>query len=144
MGQGAGKVFKPKSKKFKKKGLTKVTHIVDDDRKERKADKYHFYKKEGHYQKDCLKHKAWFEKKGIFHYASLIFESNLFEVPSNTWWLDSGATTHVFNVIQGFLTIQSINPNENFLFMGNRKKAPIEGIGTYRLILDSEYHLDLP
>ena len=46
--------------------------------------------------------------------------------------------------MQGFLTIQSINPNENFLFMGNRKKASIEGIGTYRLILDSGYHLDLP
>ena len=44
----------------------------------------------------------------------------------------------------GFLTIQSINPNENFLFMGNRKKAPIEDMGTYRLILDSGYHLDLP
>ena len=28
--------------------------------------------------------------------------------------------------------------------MGNRKKAPIEGIGTYRLILDSGYYLDLP
>ena len=28
--------------------------------------------------------------------------------------------------------------------MGNRKKAPIEGIGTYRLILDFRYHLDLP
>ena len=47
-------------------------------------------------------------------------------------------------MIQGFFTIQSINPNENFLFMENQKKAPIEGIGTYRLILDSGYYLDLP
>ena len=30
------------------------------------------------------------------------------------------------------------------MLIGNRKKAPIEGIGTYRLILDSGYHLDLP
>ena len=102
VGQGAGKVFKPKSKKFKKKGPAKVTQVADDDRK---ADKCHFCKKEGHYQKDCLKRKAWFVKKGIFHYASPIFESNLFEVPSNTWWLDSDVTTHVSNVIQGFLTI---------------------------------------
>ena len=39
--------------------------------------------------------------------------------------------------------IQTINPNENFLFMGNRMKASIEGIGTYRLILDNGHHLDL-
>ncbi|KAG8377675.1 hypothetical protein BUALT_Bualt08G0057500 [Buddleja alternifolia] len=31
----------------------------------------------------------------------------------------------------GFLTIQSIDPSKNFLFMGNQMKAPIEGIGTY-------------
>ena len=74
MGQVAGKVFKPKSKKFKKKGPAKVTQVADDDRKERKADKYHFCKKEGHYQKDCLKRKAWFEKKGIFHYTSPILD----------------------------------------------------------------------
>ena len=85
VGQGAGKVFKPKFKKFKKKGPAKVTQVTDDDRKEKKADKCHFFKKEGHYRKDCLKRKAWFIKKGIFHYASPIFESNLFEVPSNTW-----------------------------------------------------------
>ena len=45
VGQGAGKVFKPKSKKFKKKGPAKVTQVADDDRKERKADKCHFCKK---------------------------------------------------------------------------------------------------
>ena len=47
--QGAGKVIKPKSKKFRKKRPTKVTQVGDDDRKESKADKCHFYKKEGHY-----------------------------------------------------------------------------------------------
>lgn len=45
--------------------------------------------------------------------------------------------------MQGFSTIQTINPNENFLFMGNCMKAPIEGVGTYRLIMDTGHHLDL-
>ncbi|KAG8382445.1 hypothetical protein BUALT_Bualt05G0078000 [Buddleja alternifolia] len=102
----------------------------------------HFCKREGHYQKDCPKRKAWFEKKGTFN-VYVCFESNLSEVPSNTWWLDSGATTHVSNMMQGFLTIQSIDPSKNFLFMGNRMKAPIEGIGTYRVVLDSGCNLDL-
>jgi len=28
-----------------------------------------------------------------------VFESNLTEVPYNTWWIDSGCTTHVSNVM---------------------------------------------
>ena len=45
--------------------------------------------------------------------------------------------------MQGFLTFKSTNLNDNFLFMGNRMKAPIEGMGTYCLVLDTECHLDL-
>jgi transposase InsO family protein len=44
--------------------------------------------------------------------------------------------------MQGFLTTQTKNPNQNFLFMGNRAKAEVEAIGIYRLFLDSGYHLD--
>ena len=110
---------------------------------EHKSDRCHFCKKEGHYQKDCLKHKAWFEKKGTFESYVCTFESNLIDVPNNTWWLDSGATTHVSNVMQGFLTIQTTSPNKDYLYMGNRMKAEIEGIGTYHLVLDTGYHLDL-
>jgi len=47
-------------------------------------------------------------------------------VPNNTWWLDSGATTHVSHVLQGFLSIQPIRGTEKFLYMGNRMKAQIE------------------
>ena len=72
-------------------------------KKEPKCVKFHFCKKYGHFQKDCQKRKAWFEKKGKPS-AFVCFESNLAEVPSNTWWIDSGCTTHVTNVMQGFLT----------------------------------------
>ena len=78
-------------------------------------------------------------RKEIFHYVSPIFESNLTEVPSNTWWLDSVATTHMANIMQRFITFRTINPTSDILFMGNRIKASIEGIGTYHLILDSGY-----
>ena len=70
-------------------------------------------------------------------YIYVCFESNLIEVPFNTWWLDSGATTHISNTVQRFLSIQTINPNKNFVLTGNRGKAPIEAIGTYRLFLDT-------
>ncbi|KAI5409610.1 hypothetical protein KIW84_055153, partial [Lathyrus oleraceus] len=76
-------------------------------------------------------------------YVSINFESNLIEVPNNNWWLDSGATTHVSHIMQGFLSIQTIKGSEKFLYMGNKMKTQIEGIGTYRLILDTGYHIDL-
>ena len=79
----------------------------------------------------------------VFNAYYVCFESNLTEVPHNTWWIDSGFTTHVSNTMQGFLTIQTISPNEKFVFMGNRVKALVETVGTYRLKLDTEHHLDL-
>ncbi|KAH0684427.1 hypothetical protein KY285_019160 [Solanum tuberosum] len=63
--------------------------------------------------------------------AFVYFESNLVEVPNNIWWLDSGATTHVSTMLHGFTTIQTTNPNKDFLFMRNCMKAQIEGMGTY-------------
>ncbi|XP_075083097.1 uncharacterized protein LOC142166959 [Nicotiana tabacum] len=95
MGQGAGKGLKVKANKFKKKKAP--AKAPQDAKKEHKADTCHFCNKEGRYQKDFLKRKAWFEKKGTIS-AFVCFESNLIEVPNNTWWLDSGATSHALYV----------------------------------------------
>ena len=71
------------------------------------------------------------------------FRIILTEVPYNTWWVDYGVTAHISNSMQGFLTIQTLNPNENFIFIGNRVKAPVEAVENFRLILDTGYCLDL-
>src|ERR1017187_2371163 len=80
VGQGASKGPKEKANKYKKrkKLAAKLSHA---DKKEQKADKCHFCNKIGHYQKDCLKRKAWFEKKGNIN-TFVCFESNLAEVPN--------------------------------------------------------------
>ena len=41
------------------------------------------------------------------------------------------------------LWIRTINPNEKFVFMGNRVKVLVEAIRTYRLILNIVFYLDL-
>ena len=45
--------------------------------------------------------------------------------------------------MQGFLSTRAINPNEKFVFMGNKEKVLVEAVRTYRLILYTGYHLDL-
>ena len=45
--------------------------------------------------------------------------------------------------MQRFLTIQTISPNEKFIFMGNEVKAPVEIAETYCLKLDTGHRLDL-
>jgi len=109
------------------KGPLKVNESSAKIHKEQKKDVCHFCKKIEHYKKDCLKRKIWFKKKG----------------KPNAWWIDSGCTTHISNTMQGFLMTQTTSPNERFVFMGNRVKASIEAIRTYRLILDSGHDLDI-
>lgn len=139
--QGAGKKYQKKHGKGK--GQLKIAESsANIQKKESKSNKCHFCGKSGHFQKDCPRRKAWFEKKGEL-IAYVCFELNLTEAPHNTWWVDSGCTIHVSNTMQGFLTIQTIKPNERFVFVGNRQKVPVEGVGTYRLILDTGHHLDL-
>jgi len=45
--------------------------------------------------------------------------------------------------MQGFLSILPIRGTEKFLYMRKRMKARINGIGTYKFILDTDYCLDL-
>lgn len=135
----ASSVKRKPSRWDKKKDMTFVKGPESKIQKEKKC---FFCKKMGHFRKDCPRRKAWFDKKGK-HQSFVCSELNLIEVPNNTWWLDSGATTHVSHIKQGFSTIQPIRGPEQYLFMGNRMKARIEGIGTYRLILDTGHHVDL-
>ncbi|CAD5178886.1 unnamed protein product [Musa acuminata subsp. malaccensis] len=44
----------------------------------------------------------------------------------------SGASTHVTNNMQGFLSIRKPKEHERFIIMGNRLKAKVISMGTYR------------
>ena len=141
--QGAGHKAGRKQNSGQKRAPPKSNEVSQNPKKKKKENVCKFCKKPGHFQADCIKRKEWFEKKGNPMGFVSYFESNLTYVSSDTWWIDTGANVHVSNSMQGFLTIQTINPSENFLFMGNKDKAPVEAIGTFRLVLDSGYQLDL-
>ena len=75
--------------------------------------------------------------------SSVYYESNIAEVPNNTWWIDSRATTHITNSIQRYLTTREPKESERFILMGNRLKAEVVVVGTYRLILETAHQMDL-
>ena len=77
----------------------------------RDGDRCFFCKKKGHIKKDCAKFKAWLSKREPTGNDSLalVCEFNLSEAPSNSWWLDSGATNHVAFTIQGFINRRKPN-----------------------------------
>ena len=62
--------MKVKANKFKK--TKRPANASQADEKERKIDRCHFCKKEWHYQKDYLKHKAWFEKKSFIMFLQFL------------------------------------------------------------------------
>ena len=64
-------------------------------------------------------------------------------VPKHTWWIDSGATTHISVSMQGCLSFQKPNDGERYIFGGDGKKVKVEAIKTFRLFLKSGTYLDL-
>ncbi|GKB24823.1 retrovirus-related pol polyprotein from transposon TNT 1-94 [Tanacetum coccineum] len=61
--QGVNKKLTPKAKNFKKKQHGTTSKVDNAKKKEQMDNKCKFCRKEGHFQKDFPKRKAWFEKK---------------------------------------------------------------------------------
>ena len=49
------------------------------------------------------------EKNELYdnHWVNVCFESNIIDVPYDTWWLDSGATIHACNSMQAVISRRS-------------------------------------
>ncbi|CAL1397367.1 unnamed protein product [Linum trigynum] len=102
----------------------------------------YFCKKTGHMKKECPKYAVWREKKGEL-LTLVCSEVNLAFVPMDTWWVDSGATTHISVSLQGCLWSRPPSKNEKFIYVGDGNKVAVEAIGTFRLQLKTGCHLDL-
>lgn len=73
----------------------------------------------------------------------MCFESNLVDFPSDTWWLDTGATIHITNSLREFRSSRKPNERELMVNMGNGVKVRVEHVGVVRLPLSSGHVLEL-
>ncbi|KAB5520226.1 hypothetical protein DKX38_024545 [Salix brachista] len=97
---------------------------------------------EGHKKKQCTNYHAWRAKKGML-LALVCSEINLTSVPRHTWWLESGATTHISVSMQGCLSCRKPNNVERYIYVGDVKTVEVEAIGKFRLLLKTRLYLDL-
>ena len=63
------------------------------------------------------------------------FEVNLALVPSNTWWLDSSATTNNSVSMKSCLNYRKPIDSERWIYVGDGKSVEMEAIGNFRLLL---------
>ena len=57
---------------------------------------------------------------------NVCFESNIIDVSSDTWWLDSGATVHACNSMQAIISRRSPTSLEQYACMGDGTKVQID------------------
>ena len=138
---GHQKENKERSYHGKKKGNTKDNHLKP--KKAQFKGNCRFCKKYGHKKADCFKFKKWVEKKKGTLLALVCFESNIIDVPSNTWWLDTGATIHVTNSLQALRNLRKPSDGELIIRLGNGDKVEVQHVGDISLGLSTGHTLEL-
>ncbi|RVW71318.1 hypothetical protein CK203_060129 [Vitis vinifera] len=94
-------------KKGKSQANRKGKHQIPPKADIKKDEKCFFCKKKEHVKKKCLKFQIWLEKKDN-PTSFVCYESNMVNVNTNSWWIDSGSTIHISNSLQGHISIDRI------------------------------------
>ena len=63
------------------------------------------------------------------HCMNVCFESNIIDVPFNTWWLDSGVTIHAYNSMQAVISRRSPTSLEQYVYMRDATKVQVDFLG---------------
>ena len=99
-------------------------------------------KKTRHYHKDCsdfLKHLM----RKCEDIIIFIDESLYLSYVKSTWWIDSGATIHVANSLQGVHKRRTLQRGERRIKVANGVQAKVEAIGELLLELNDSFVLKL-
>jgi hypothetical protein len=73
--------------------------------------------------------------------VSFVNESFYTQVLKSTWWIDSGATVHVANSLQGFHLTWNTQRSETCIEVANGVQAEVEVIGDISLELADGFKL---
>ena len=57
---------------------------------------------------------------------NVCFESNIIDVSSDTWWLNSGATIHTCNSMEAIISTRSLTNCEQYVCMGDNTKVQVD------------------
>jgi len=95
-----------------------------------------------HYKRDCPQFikKCWVQGEDTITFVD---ESLYLSYDKSTWWINSGATVHIDNSLQGSSMRRTQQRGARSIKVGNRVEAPFEAIAEFNLELHSGFVLCL-
>jgi len=117
-------------------------HHLKNNNAQVEKDQCKWFKKHGHYQRDCPDFLKILLKRGD-DFITFIDESLYLSYAKSTWCIDSGATVYVANSLQEFRTRRTLQRRERKIKVANRVEVKFEAIGDLSLELDDGFRLQL-
>jgi hypothetical protein len=133
------KNFRPKPYAPKKEDKRKAMSMSSDQPVDK--DQCMWCKKRGHCQKNCIEFLKHMNKQCEDH-VTFVDESLFLSYLKSTWWIDSGATIHVANSLQGFHK-RTLRRGERSIRVTNGIEAEVKAIGELPLELNNGFILHL-
>ena len=111
------------NKNVKSQGKTPQNdHYQKNNKAQVENDQCKWCKKHRHYQRDCPDFLKSLLKRGE-DIITFIDESLFLSYTKSIWWIDSGATVHVANSLQGFRTRRTLQRGERRIKVANGVEA---------------------
>ena len=77
------------------------------------------------------------------HWVNVCFESNVIDMSSDTWRLDSDATIHACNFMQTVISKKNPTSLEQYVYMGDGTRVQVDFLGIIRMQLSIGNFLEL-
>jgi hypothetical protein len=92
-------------------------------------------------KKNYTNYHEWRAKKSKF--SPVCEEINSVSISIDTWWIDSGATTHISVSMQGCRNYRKPRDGERYIYVDDDNKAQVEVIRHFRLLLKTGLYFNM-